>query len=285
MAEEKKDAPSGFKKEEKKPAPVTPTGVQWEEVLLLILGIIALLFVFIPRFFPQDNVPTTIDSVGYSSQNKSFNVKDTYNRIFKEQDQIIRDSNGQSIEVKAPSLLEEGKLRFSDFVQNAAMVVFSILIFLILLFSAIIYYNKFRRELIANLYNKKFFPEQKDLDDKNEKVLEKLEPDNNGIINPRWQTIGRYYNSANPSDWKLAVIEADIMLYEVLDKSGFPGESIGEMLKNTDRSKLQNLDAAWSAHKIRNEIAHSGLGYILTRNTIEQAIGNYEKVFDELNFI
>lgn len=282
MAEEKKE----FKKEEKKPAPeASRTGVQWEEVLLLILGIIALLFVFIPRFFPQDNVPVTIDSAGYRPQTKTFNVKDTYNRIFNEQDQIIRDSNGQNIEVKTPSLIDEGKLRFSDFIQNLAMVIFSILIFLILLFSVIIYYNKFRRDLIAMSYGKKFFPEQKDLDDKNEKVLEKSEPDNNGIINPRWQTIGRYYNSANPSDWKLAVIEADIMLYEVLDKSGFPGESIGEMLKNTDRSKLQNLDAAWSAHKIRNEIAHSGLEYILTRNTIEQAIGNYEKVFDELNFI
>jgi hypothetical protein len=276
---EKKDASLGVKKT----APVT--SIQWEEVLLLILGIVAVLFVFIPRFFSQDNVSATKDSIQYNTQTKSFNVKDTYNKIFKEQDRIIRDSNGQSIEVKTPSLIEESRLRFSDFIQNATVIAFSVLIFLILLFSVVIYYNKFRRDLIVTAYKKKFSAEEKDLDIKNEKLLQKSEPDNNGILNPRWQTVGRYYSSANPSDWKLAVIEADIMLYEVLDKSGFPGESIGEMLKKTDRSKLQNLDAAWSAHKVRNEIAHSGLEYVLTRDTIEKAIANYEKVFDELNFI
>lgn len=271
------------KKEEKKTAPTT--GVSWEEVLLLILGITALIFVFIPKIFPQENISTTSGSDTNQIQTKSFDIKESYNRIFKEQDQVIRDNSGQFVEVKKPSLLNEGRSRLGDFMQSFAMILFSILIFLILFFYAIIYYNKFRRELIIASYKKKFVSEEKNLDAKNEEVLEKSEPDNNGIINPRWQTIGRYYNSANPSDWKLAVIEADIMLYEVLDKSGFPGESIGEMLKNTDRSKLQNLDAAWSAHKVRNEIAHSGLEYILTRNTIEQAIANYEKVFDELNFI
>lgn len=279
MAEEKKPE----KKEEKTSAPAT--GVSWEEVLLLILGIIALIFVFIPKIFPQENISTDNNSNINQIQTKSFNVKDGYDRLFKDQNQIIRDNNGQLIEVKKPSLLNEGSSRFGDFMQSFAMIVFSILIFLILIFNTIIYYNKFRRELIISAYSKKFAPEDKNLDTNNEKVLAKSEADNNGIINPRWQVIGKYYNSANPSDWKLAVIEADIMLYEVLDKSGFPGNSIGEMLKNTDKSKLHNLDAAWSAHKIRNEIAHSGLNYILTRNTIEQAISNYEKVFEELNFI
>lgn len=276
MAEDKKDV----KKEEKKPA--SGTGVSWEEVLLLILGIIALLFVFIPKIFPQENVPTTPDPV----QTKPFNIKDTYNSIFKEQDQTVFDNNGQVIEiVKTPSLLDEGKSRLEDFVNNLAIITFSILIFLILLFSAIIYYNKFRRELIVVNYKKKFATVDKNLDDKNQKILELSEPDNNGIINPRWQTVGRYYNSANQSDWKLAIIEADIMLYDVLKKSGFKGDSIGEMLKNTDKSKLHNLDLAWSAHKTRNEVAHQGIDYVLTRNKVEEAIGQYEKVFEELNFI
>ena len=122
-------------------------------------------------------------------------------------------------------------------------------------------------------------------DEKNEKVLEKAEPDNNGIVNPRWQIVGRYYNSANQSDWKLAILEADIMLFEVLGKSGFQGYSIGEMLRFTDKSKLQTLDNAWSAHKVRNEIAHQGTDYVLSRTKVEEAIGNYEKVFEELNFI
>lgn len=280
--EVKKDAPSGVKKEEKKTSGGLPT---WEEVLLLILGIVALLFVFIPRFFSTDDIsnPNQIQS---QSTKEPFNIKNTYNRIFTEQDQVIRDNRGEVVNVvKTPSLIEESKYRLSDFVSKVFVIFISVLIFLILLFSAIIYYNKFRTELIINNYKKKFYPEDKNLDEKNEKVLEKSEPDNNGIINPRWQIIGKYYMSANQSDWKLAILEADIMLYEVLNKSGFKGFSIGEILKFTDKSKLATLDNAWTAHKVRNEIAHQGLDYVLTRQKVEEAIANYEKVFEELNFI
>jgi hypothetical protein len=270
----------------KKDAPKTPSGpVVWEEVLLLILGIIALLFVFIPRFFHTDNIsdPNQIQS---QSTNASFDLKKTYDRIFSEQDQVIKNNRGEVVEVvKTPSLIDEGKYRLGDFINTASLVFFSFIIFLILLFAAIIYYNKFKTELIVNNYKKKFYPEDKNLDEKNEKILEKAEPDNNGIINPRWQVVGRYYNSANQSDWKLAILEADIMLYEVLTKSGFKGFSIGEILKFTDKSRLATLDQAWAAHKVRNEIAHQGLDYVLTRTKVEEAIANYEKVFEELNFI
>lgn len=277
MAEEKKDAPSGVKKEEKKPSSSTAV---WEEVLLLILGIIALLFVFIPRFFPTND--TKIES--NNNIVKSFDLKDTFESLINPVNKNINNQRGEIVE-NTPSLVEEGKSRLSDFFKTLSIVFFATVTFLILLFAAIVYYYQFRTELIINNYKKKFYPEDEKIEDKNEKVLEKTEPDNNGIINPRWQLVGKYYNSANQSDWKLAILEADIMLYEVLSKSGFNGISIGEMLKNTDKSKLQTLDNAWSAHKIRNEIAHQGTDFVLTRTKVEEAIANYEKVFEELNFI
>ena len=268
-------------KKEDKPALVAPkTGISWEEVVLLILGIIALLFVFIPRFFGQGDI-----------MSPTGNVTETYDKVFHEQETQIVDPDGQIIQtVKTPSLLDEGKSRLTDFFKITAIVVFSFLIFMMLLLGAFIYYNKFRRSLILTQYKKKFETEEEQkredkIDAANENILEKSLPDTNGIVNPKWELIGRYFNSANKSDWKLAIIEADIMLYEVLDKSGFPGDSIGEMLKNTDRSKLHHIDAAWSAHKVRNEIAHSGSDYVLSRDVLEQTIANYERVFDELNFI
>lgn len=278
MAEEKKDAPSGAKKD----APKTPSGpVVWEEVLLLLLGVVALLFVFIPRFFATDHIQGTTES----NTTKTFNAKGFYNRMFSDQTQTIQDETGAVIEVKTPSLIDEGKSRFDDFAKSLSIIVFSTLLFLMLLFWAIVYYNKFRTELIVTNYKKKFAPQDANLDLKNEKILENSEPDNNGIINPRWQLIGKYYNSASQADWKLAILEADIMLFEVLNKSGFQGYSIGEMLKFTDKSKLSTLDLAWRAHKIRNEIAHQGLDYVLTRSKVDEAIADYEKVFEELNFI
>lgn len=266
------------KKEEKKPSSGT---VVWEEVLLLILGIIALLFVFIPRFFPTND--TKIES--NNNIVKNFDLKDTFESLINPVDQTTKNERGEIVNVNTPNLIEESKSRLSDFFKNLSILFFSTIIFIILLLGAIVYYYQFRTELIINNYKKKFYPEDEKIEAKNEEILEKIEPDNNGIINPRWQLVGKYYNSANQSDWKLAILEADIMLYEVLDKSGFQGISIGEMLKNTDRSKLATLDNAWSAHKIRNEIAHQGLDFILTRTKVEEAIANYEKVFEELNFI
>lgn len=278
MAEEKKDTPQGAKKD----APKAPSGtVVWEEVILLILGVIALLFVFIPRFFATDHIQNKDDT----TPTQTFNAQGFYNRIFKDQTQTIRDETGAVIEVKTPSLIDEGKSRFEDFGKSLSIIVFSTLLFLMLLFWAIVYYNKFRTELIINNYKKKFAPQDANLDQNNEKILENSKPDTNGIINPRWQLIGKYYNSASQADWKLAILEADIMLFEVLNKSGFPGYSIGEMLKFTDKSKLSTLDFAWRAHKIRNEIAHQGLDYVLTRSKVDEAIADYEKVFEELNFI
>jgi hypothetical protein len=276
MAEEKKDVKKEVKKDDKKPS----GGVVWEEVILLILGIVALLFVFIPRFLTNKNIVTSDDSGGgYVDIGQTVNNFLGNNIVTGENPNIVNNT-------QRPSRFTEVRSELTDYFKNIMVIVFSTLIFLSLLFSAAIYYNKFRRQLIIANYKKKLEPEpEKDIEERNQEILEKLEPDNNGIINPRWQTVGKYYNSANQSDWKLAIMEADIMLYDVLDKSGFSGDTIGEMLKNTDRSKLETLDLAWSAHKVRNEIAHQGLDYVLSRSKVEEAIGNYEKVFDELNFI
>jgi hypothetical protein len=83
----------------------------------------------------------------------------------------------------------------------------------------------------------------------------------------------------------MAIIEADIMLFDVLSQSGFPGNTLGEILKNTDKSKLATLDHAWTAHRVRNELAHQGSNYVLGRQTAEAALEGYRKVFTELNLI
>lgn len=267
--------------------------ISWEEVILLILGIIALLFVFIPRFFYEEDLNNT-NTTSSLSQNKKndFNLIQSYKNIFNEQNYREIDNNGNIKNIKKPSLLLQIRSKLSDMVNLISFIFFSVSIFLILLFSSIIYYNKFRRDLIIKIYNRKFETEEGiktdlKIEDNNIKILENsnLEPDTNDLINPKWKIVEKYHNSANQSDWKLAIIEADIMLYEVLSKSGFIGESIGDMLKNTDKSKLSSLDDAWSAHKVRNQIAHSGTDYVLSKDLLDKTIEKYKKVFDELNFV
>lgn len=101
--------------------------------------------------------------------------------------------------------------------------------------------------------------------------------------NSRMQDILEFSTSSNPSDWKQAVIEADIILDEVLEQRGFEGGSLGERLKNISSQQLATLNDAWEAHKIRNRIAHDGSDFILTKRIAQETIVRYQRVFDELD--
>lgn len=97
----------------------------------------------------------------------------------------------------------------------------------------------------------------------------------------QWQEVQRHMNSTNPSDWRLAILEADIMLEEILEKQGYQGDTIGDKLKGVDKSDMLSLDAAWEAHKVRNQIAHEGVGFQLNDREAKRVIGLFQKVFEE----
>ena len=103
-------------------------------------------------------------------------------------------------------------------------------------------------------------------------------------ISPKWQAILDKGSSPNPSDWKLAVIEADSLMDDLLKRIGYPGETMGERLKYVDSSKLAAINDVWEAHKIRNIIAHDP-NRAVSRQEIDKALEGFEKALDELDFI
>lgn len=105
------------------------------------------------------------------------------------------------------------------------------------------------------------------------------------IKNDRWERILEYINSETPDDWKLAILDADVILDKMMTKSGYAGDSLGEKLKQVEKSDFHTINDAWEAHKIRNMIAHEGSGIILTKRTAKKAIDSYRKVFEEFHYI
>lgn len=103
--------------------------------------------------------------------------------------------------------------------------------------------------------------------------------------NPKWEKILIESDSLNENDWKLAIIEADIMLSEILDKLQLPGETMGDKMKAVEKSDFTTIDNAWEAHKIRNQIAHEGSDFILTSHEVKRVIGLYQTVFEEFQVI
>jgi hypothetical protein len=100
--------------------------------------------------------------------------------------------------------------------------------------------------------------------------------------NNRLQDVITHISADSPNDWKLAIIEADIILDGALKDAGYAGTSLGERLRSITPSQLQSLDDAWQAHKVRNQVAHGGADFILTRRLAEDTIKQYRRAFKEL---
>lgn len=103
--------------------------------------------------------------------------------------------------------------------------------------------------------------------------------------NPQWERILNHIESLNENDWRLAILEADIMLGDILDRMSLPGESIGEKLKAVEKSDFLSIDSAWEAHKTRNQIAHEGHAFVLTQKKAKEIIDQYRAVFEEFHIV
>ncbi|MBI2674747.1 MAG: hypothetical protein HYX22_03365 [Candidatus Yanofskybacteria bacterium] len=100
-------------------------------------------------------------------------------------------------------------------------------------------------------------------------------------LGSRWDEIQRHLNSTKEAEWKFAVIEADSLVDHVLKSSGYPGDTMGERLKNIDKTQIVTLDGLWEAHKIRNRLAHD-TNYFLRYGEAKRAVQLYEKTLKEL---
>ncbi len=103
-----------------------------------------------------------------------------------------------------------------------------------------------------------------------------------GPKNDRLADVMNHISSDNPNDWKLAIIEADIILDDSLKRAGYGGASLGERLRSLTPTQLPSLDDAWQAHKVRNQVAHGGADFVLTKRLAEDTIKQYRRVFADL---
>lgn len=104
-----------------------------------------------------------------------------------------------------------------------------------------------------------------------------------GIIK-QWEGIEARMSTNDEAQWKLAILEADGMMDEIIKDMGFRGETMGERMKGIIPSEFPDLDNAWRVHKVRNYIAHSP-DYTLKRPVAEATIDIYRRIFRELKVL
>ncbi len=156
----------------------------------------------------------------------------------------------------------------------ARFAVFSFFFCIAVIILIIIYINKTNKvkDSLMSRISVKPKTEQKDNINKNE-------------VNPKWRLVEEHIDSDDQNKWKLAILEADIILADLLDGLSLPGESIGEKLKAVEKNDFETIEQAWEAHKIRNAIAHEGSDFVINQREAKRIIGLYASVFKEFKII
>jgi len=162
--------------------------------------------------------------------------------------------------------------QFLNFIQVLFKVIIPIGI--VLLFIAWIYYQ------IRFIELRKF-----EHDRTLERLLQKQQQADTGKNNARWEQVESLFQSSSSGDWRLAIIEADSMLEDLVVQLGYPGENLGERLKSVNNGDFPDLQAAWEVHLVRNKIAHEGLAYNLVERDKRHIHNLYRKIFTNAGLI
>lgn len=118
-----------------------------------------------------------------------------------------------------------------------------------------------------------------------ERLRQKQEQAYSNQNNARWEQVEELFNSPSPGDWRLAIIEADSMLEDLIVQLGYPGDNLGERLKNIPDGDFPDLQAAWEVHLVRNKIAHEGLSYDLLERDKRNVHNLYRRIFTNAGLI
>jgi hypothetical protein len=159
------------------------------------------------------------------------------------------------------------------------------LFFLAIFFLTIICYSTVRLFEIREKEHKHLQHEIAEYAHNKSEYEKRLHEEVGGSKNEHWGKVLSYLFSQHASDWKLAIIEADSMLENLLNQMGFQGESLGDKLKSANQENFPQLTTAWEVHTVRNRIAHEGLSFELSQHEAKRVIALYEQIFHGYGFI
>lgn len=100
-------------------------------------------------------------------------------------------------------------------------------------------------------------------------------------IEKEWIKIMERLETGTEAEYKLAVIEVDSMLDNILKKMGYGGEKLRDRLKHLTQATIPNLETLLEAHEIRNNIVHDP-DYRLSLEETKRVLAIYEKTFQDI---
>lgn len=103
----------------------------------------------------------------------------------------------------------------------------------------------------------------------------KLNAAHQQFIKKQWKNV----TEASFNNMHTAILDADKLLGYTLELKGYKG-SVGEQLKKSD-GLFSSIDSVWSAHKVRNKIAHE-IGVKIDKKEGSQVLNNFKRALNDL---
>ncbi|HAT74132.1 MAG: hypothetical protein US30_C0006G0029 [Candidatus Moranbacteria bacterium GW2011_GWF2_36_839] len=96
-----------------------------------------------------------------------------------------------------------------------------------------------------------------------------------GKLRKKWNKIREGIKSSEEANWKIAIIEADEIIDDLIRRMGYAGENMGERLAEITPGQIENIEELKRAHETRNQIIHDE-AFKLTKEQAEETLGYFE---------
>jgi hypothetical protein len=99
----------------------------------------------------------------------------------------------------------------------------------------------------------------------------------------RWMTIEQQLKRDELMTYHMTVLNADTLLDQALKDKGIAGTTMGERMKHMQQ-KWSNANNVWTAHKLRNQIAHEP-DVKLSYDSARRALSSFKQALKDLGAI
>lgn len=100
----------------------------------------------------------------------------------------------------------------------------------------------------------------------------------------RWADIEARIVSGEDTQYKLAVLEADGFVNEILSGIGYKGKNMKERLEGINENQLSGIQLLKNAHDIRNEIINNR-NFFIDKEQSQKTLGVYKKFLENFEII
>jgi hypothetical protein len=101
------------------------------------------------------------------------------------------------------------------------------------------------------------------------------------LIASAWTKVQSKLKDGSADSLRLAIVEADGVVDEALQRMGLSGETFADRLGHLNPEKYHTLDKLWDAHRVRNNLVHTPDFQVSTAKA-EEAIAAYEAFLKDI---